>query len=145
MQQAAAYPTQNNYPAKKLSKSKKRTSREWLTLVGGWACVCFTGVMIAIAFFSLFVEGFKLFPVFLVLSAFPALLAVACLVPKYRHITVRIVGGIICLACTYGYFFAADEVDPDNQVRRKGILIVIAIAMAGVAYTGRWPFGESEE
>ena len=141
-------PVENSYPTRKVAKPRtKRTGREWWTLIGGWAAAAFAGLFCILAVVNLFVSGFDplQFLAILSLSAFPGLLAVACLVPKYRHITIRIVGGIMCVVCTIGFFGALNDPEASEHVRRKGILIVMAIAMAGVAIKGRWPFGDEKE
>ena len=73
-------------------------------------------------------------------SVFPALIAVACLMPSQRSWALRIIGAIVCVGCIAA--FIANFVAPPEQgrpVRKPFMLLLIAGAGGVIAVKGKWP------
>ncbi len=127
--------------------SELNTSRRVLPLIAGWLCLVFAVVLLAFSAFMLLLQTPPL--TCLVIgstSMFPAMVAVACLLPSKRTIALRFIGAVVCIACI-GTFIMSIVAPSKNEPRRtqRGMLIVAAIAGGAMAIKGKWPGGESKE
>lgn len=119
-------------------------SRRRLTSIAGWICVLvavflvsFAGVMLTIG--TRPIDCLKTAST----SLFPALVAVACLWPSKRTIALRLIGGVICLACIGTFVFLFVNPPNDDVPIRRGTLLLIAVAGGAMAIKGKWPGADS--
>jgi hypothetical protein len=121
------------------------TSRSILPLIAGWLCLVFAVVLLAFSALMLFLQTPPLTCIVIgSTSLFPAMMAVACLLPSKRTIALRLIGAVVCFACV-GTLIMSFVTPPGNgQGRpRREILVVIAIAGGAMAIKGKWPGSEN--
>lgn len=70
------------------------------------------------------------------MAAFCTVVAIACLIQTGRAITLRVIGAVICVVCTW-YIFAS--LGTDNLFRAIAAGLVFGVPFAYLAVTGRYP------
>lgn len=129
-----------------LGVSELNTSRSVLPLIAGWLCLIFAVVLLAFSAFMILLQTPPL--TCLVIggtSMFPAIVAVACLLPSKRTIALRFIGAVVCVACIGTFIMSVVNPTGNEQGRsRRGLLLVAAIAGGAMAIKGKWPGGDSK-
>ena len=116
-------------------------SRSMMTKLAGWLAAVFAVILLAFAVFLLVVQAPLRDCIILGGTAiFPAIVAVACLMPSQRTLALRVIGGVVCIAClaTLITTFVAPGKD-DPEWGRRGRFLAAAIAGAAMAIKGKWP------
>lgn len=75
-------------------------------------------------------------------SLFPLIVAVACLMPRYRSLAIRVIGAIVCLVCIgmfASYYFGDGPQEIGTSRRGRSLLIALGVGGAAMAVKGRWP------
>ena len=129
-----------------LGVAELNTSRSTLPLIAGWLCLVFAVVLFAFSALMLFLQTPPLLCIVIgSTSLFPAMIAVACLLPSKRTIALRLIGAVVCIACV-GTLIMSFVTPPGNEQGRprRGMLVVIAIAGGAMAIKGKWPGGDSK-
>ncbi len=130
-----------------LGVAELNTSRSILPLIAGWLCLVFAVVLFAFSALMLLLQTPPLTCIVIgSTSLFPAMIAIACLLPSKRTIALRLIGAVVCVACV-GTLIMSFVTPPGNgQGRpRRGILVVMAIAGGAMAIKGKWPGSESKD
>ena len=112
-----------------------------MTKLAGWLAAVFAVILLAFAGFLLVVQAPMRDVIILGGTAiFPAIIAVACLVPSKRTLALRVIGGVVCIAClaTLIMTFLAPGKDGPEWGRR-GLFVTAAMAGAAMAIKGKWP------
>lgn len=122
-------------------------SRSILPLLAGWMCLGLAAIMLAFSILMFFLEtSLQTCIAFGCISLFPALIAVACLMPRWRTIALRMIGAVVCLACVGTLIMSFVNPSDTGQPRpRRGMIVVIALATGAMALKGRWPGSEPPE
>lgn len=117
------------------------TSRSVLPFLVGWLCLIFAVVLFVFSALMLLLQTPPLTCLVIGSTAlFPALIAVACLLPSKRTIALRVIGGIVFAACVGTFITTFVNPVNDGQGRsRRGLLVVAAIAGGAMAIKGKWP------
>ena len=116
------------------------TARKTLTLFAGVVSATLVVLLLALAaFLAVSGAGMREPTLFVVISVFPLLIAVACLCPSRRTVALRLVGGITSLVIA-GILIAA-FVSPEIELnrRQRAIYVAVIVGAAAIAVKGRWP------
>lgn len=112
-----------------------------MTKLAGWLAAVFAVILLCFAVFLLAVQAPMRDCIILGGTAiFPAIVAVACLIPSKRTLALRVIGGVVCIAClaTLIMTFAAPGKN-DPEWSRRGLFLTAALAGAAMAVKGKWP------
>lgn len=117
------------------------TSPSILPRIIGWLSFFTASILLAFSGFMFLLEAPPLTWVLAATaSVFPALIAIACLMPSRRSFALRIIGGVVSLACIGTLIMSFVAPARENQGRPPhGMLVVIVIAGGAMAVKGKWP------
>jgi peptidoglycan/LPS O-acetylase OafA/YrhL len=123
------------------------TSRSILPMIAGWLCLVVAVILLAFSVFMFLVQTPPQICIAIgCTSLFPALVAVACLLPKMRTMALRCIGAVVCLGCLGAFVVSFVSPPRDGEGRpRRGILLVVAIAGGAMAIKGKWPGRDTNE
>lgn len=130
-----------------LGVAELNTSRSILPLIAGWLCLVFAAVLLAFSVLMLLLQTPPLTCIVIgSTSLFPAMVAVACLLPSKRTIALRLIGAVVCIACVSTLVMSFVTPPGNGQGRpRRGMLAVIAIAGGAMAVKGKWPGSDGKD
>jgi hypothetical protein len=130
-----------------LGVAELNTPRSILPLVVGWLCLVLAVVLFAFSALLLFLQTPPRTCIVTGSTAlFPAMIAVACLLPSKRTIALRLIGAVVFIACV-GTLTMSFVTPPGNEQgrSRRGVLVAIAIAGGAMAIQGKWPGSDDRD